>query len=187
MNIPNTLTAGDSAQWDDEPFVFNGIRYDSAAYTLTYELRGPKTLTIAAVAQGQGWRSSILPADADGLLAGTYWWAAILTAPDVRRTVGSGQLTVLANLAGITADGYDGRTIAQKALADAEAALADLTSSGQKTKKYAIGTRNAEFFTAAELIAAISYWRIRVTNERTAEDIANGKGNPRNLYVRFRS
>jgi len=74
-----------------------------------------------------------------------------------------------------------------KALADAEAALANLTSSGQKVKKYQIGTRNAEYYTAPELIAAIRFWRARVLNEKTAQDVANGLGSPRNLHVRFRS
>lgn len=186
MNIPNTLTAGDSAQWDDESFVQNGVRYDSATYALSYELRGPKQLTINAVAAGSGWRSTVAPADTAGLTAGAYWWSAIVTAPGIRRTVGSGQITIAASLSGITTDGYDGRSVAEKALANAEAALADLTASGQKVKKYQITNRSAEYYTATELIDAIRYWRGQVLREQTARDIANGLGNPRNLHVRFR-
>lgn len=185
MKIPSTLTTGDSAQWDDEAFVLNGVRYDSAAYALSYELRGPNRLSVNAVPNGKGWRTSITPVQSATLAAGPYWWSAIITATGVRVTAGSGQLTVLADLAAIAANGYDGRTVAEKALADAEAALANLTSSGQKTKRYQIGTRNAEYYTATELIDAARYWRAKVLNEKTAKDIANGLGNPRNLYVRF--
>jgi hypothetical protein len=186
MNIPNNLTAGDSAQWDDEAIVFNGERYDSAMYSLAYELRGPKQMTVNAVAYGQGWRSTIAPADAANLTAGTYWWASIVTGLETRLTVGSGQLQVLPDLAAVAADGYDGRSLAEKSLADAEAALADLTKSGKRVKKYAIGSRNTEYYTAAELMTAIDYWRARVSNEQTAKSIANGLGNPRTLLVRFR-
>lgn len=186
MNIPSNLTAGDSAHWDDEAFVFNGVRYDSAVYSLAYYLRGPKQLTVNAVANGEGWRSSISAVDAAGLTAGTYWWAAIITGGGERLTVGSGQLPVLTDLSSVSADGYDGRTAAEKALTDAEAALADLTASGKRVKKYTIGSRNAEYYTAAELLIAINYWRMRVTNESTAKSIANGLGNPRTLLVRFR-
>jgi len=167
--------------------MLNGSRYDSAGYALTYELRGPKRLTINAGPQGPGWRSSLTTNDSGSLTAGVYWWSAIVSVAGVRLTIGSGQVTVLANLGAINVDGYDGRSLAQKALADAEAALANLTSSGQKVKKYQIGTRNAEYYTAPELIAAIRFWRARVLNEKTAQDVANGLGNPRNLHVRFRS
>lgn len=186
MNIPTSLTAGDSAQWDDEAFALNGSRYDSAGYALTYEVRGPKQLTVNAVAQGAGWRSSITTVQSAALIAGTYWWSAIISVAGIRLTVGSGELVVLANLSAIATDGYDGRTMAEKSLADAEAALADLTASGKRVKKYQIGTRNAEYYTAAELLVAINYWRVRVMNEQTAKDIANGLGNPRTLLVRFR-
>lgn len=186
MNIPSNLTAGDSVQWDDEPFAANGVRYDSSTYALTYELRGPKQLTVQATPSGAGWRSAIAVEASAGLSAGTYWWAAVVTGTGIRLTVGSGKLEVLPDLASVSVDGYDGRSMAEKALADAEAALADLNASGKRVKKYAIGTRNAEYYTAAELLTAVNYWRLRVMNEKTAESIANGLGNPRNLHVRFR-
>jgi hypothetical protein len=100
--------------------------------------------------------------------------------------VARGEISVAQDLAGIHSPGFDGRSSAEKALNDAELALANLTSSGKKTKKYTIGTRQAEYYTAAELIQAISYWRIRVTNERAAKSISDGLGDPRNLMVRFK-
>jgi hypothetical protein len=186
MNIPNTLTAGDSMQWNDEAFTQSGTRYDSANYALSYELRGPKRLTVATTQSGSGWAAAVAPADTADLTPGPYWWSAIITAANIRLTVATGQLTVVADLSAIAVDGYDGRSVAAKSLADAEAALANLTSSGARTKKYEIGTRKAEYYTATELIDAIRYWRGILLNEQTAAGIANGLGNPRNLYVRFR-
>lgn len=186
MNIPNQLTAGDSLQWRDDALVLNGRRYDSAGFALSYALRGPTQLTLQAQADGAGWMTVLTRAQSMTLAVGTYWWAALASSATERATLGAGQLQVLQDVSTLTADGYDGRTLAEKALADAEAALADLAGSGKRVKRYAIGDRNAEYYTAEELLVAINYWRLRVTNEQTAKGIANGTGNPRNLFVRFR-
>lgn len=186
--IPANLTAGDSANWTDDPFISSdGTRLDSVKYALSYELRGAGApLTLAAVTNGQGWKTNITPTQSAALTAGVWFWAAILTASNERITVARGEVTIAQDLSAITAPNFDGRSVAETALADAEAALANLHSSGKKTKKYSIGTRNAEYYTAPELIAAISYWRIRVANERAAKSIKDGLGDPKNLMVRFR-
>jgi flagellar basal body P-ring protein FlgI len=121
-----------------------------------------------------------------GLSAGVWFWAAILTATGERITVARGEISIAQDLAGVTSQTFDGRSTAEKSLSDAELALANLTASGKKTKKYTIGTRNAEYYTAAELIQAISYWRIKVANERAAKSISDGLGDPRTLMVRFK-
>lgn len=187
MNIPANLTAGDSAGWSDVPYIdASNHRYDSSGYSLIYELRGPGApITLNAVADGQGWKTTIGLTDSNKLVAGLWFWSAILTATNVRITIGRGELNVQADIMASIA-GFDGRTLAEKSLADAESALADLTASGKKVKKYSIGSRQAEYFTATDLIAAINYWRIKVTNEKAAKGISDGLGNPRNLLVRFR-
>ncbi|MCP3653334.1 MAG: hypothetical protein GY734_08285 [Herbaspirillum sp.] len=188
MNIPTELTAGDSLQWKEPALAVRGTDYSSAAWTLQFALRGPTKLDLPGAADGSGgWAFALTAAASQGLQAGPYWWQAVLTKGAERVTAGSGQVQVLANLAAITADGFDGRSMAQRALADAEKALADLTGSGQKTKKYAIGPRNAEYFTAAELIEAVNYWRGRVLREKEERAAATGGPNPRNYYVRFTS
>lgn len=188
MTIPANITAGDSAKWTDTPFsAVDGTRLDAGKYTLTYELRGAGApIKLTAVANGQGWNTAITPAVSAGLVSGVWFWAAILTATDERLTVARGEISVAQDLASINSPGFDGKSTAEKALSDAESALANLTSSGKKTKKYTIGTRQAEYYTAAELIVAISYWRIKVNNERAAKSISDGLGDPRNLMVRFK-
>jgi hypothetical protein len=186
--IPANLTAGDSASWTDDPFVCaDGISRDASKYALSYELRGTGApLTLNAAVQGTGWKTSITTVQSAALMAGLWFWVAILTATGERITAARGEVTVAADLAAVTSQTFDGRSLAERSLADAELALGNLTASGKKTKKYTIGTRNAEYFTAPELIAAISYWRIRVANERAAKSISDGLGNPRNLMTRFR-
>jgi hypothetical protein len=187
-NIPANLTLGDSATWNDLPFLAadNFTVLDSGTYSLRYELRGAGApTTVNATAQGTGWTTSITPTISAALSAGTWFWAAILTATGVRLTVARGEINIMQDLSAIVSNTFDGRSIAEIALADAESALQNLTASGKRTKKYTIGTRNAEYYTAAELIVAISYWKVRVANERGAKAIANGLGDPKNLKVRF--
>jgi hypothetical protein len=117
-------------------------------------------------------------------LPGLYAFAAYVKATGVRITAATGELTITPDLS-LAAVGYDPRSPAERSLADAEAALANLTASGQKRKEYSIGSRSAKYYTAAELIQAISYWKIRVRNEQHTKAIANGLGNPRNLMARF--
>lgn len=186
MNIPTQLTAGDSAQWHDDSVILNGMRYESGSYALTYELRGPTQLSLQAAADGNGWTTSLSLDQSQSLQAGTYWWSARASFNAERITIGTGQLQVQTDLFELSAGTYDGRTPAQKALSDAEAALADLSASGNRVKRYAIGDRNAEYYSAADLLVAINFWRLKVVNEQTVQSIANGTGNPRNLHVRFR-
>lgn len=189
MPIPANLTAGDSANWTDDPFLAaDGMtRLDAGKYALSYELRGTGApVTLTAATNGTGWKTAITTTQSAGLAAGVWFWVAILTATGERITVGRGEINIAQDLAAVTSQTFDGRSTAEKALSDAELALANLHASGKKTKKYTIGTRNAEYYTAPELIAAISYWRIRVGNERAAKSISDGLGNPKNLMVRFR-
>lgn len=188
MAIPAHITAGDSASWTDDPFISaDNSRLDSGRYALSYELRGAGApITLAAVVNGSGWKTSIAPAVSASLVSGVWFWAAILSATAERITVARGEISVQQDLSAVNSAGFDGRSDAEKSLSDAESALANLHSSGKKTKKYTIGTRNAEYYTAPELLVAISYWRIRVSNERAAKSIKDGMGNPKNLMVRFR-
>lgn len=187
MSFPANLTAGDSASWIDVPFMdATGKSYDSRTYALRYELRGPGSpVTINAASSGGGWQSTLTPTISTGMVAGTWFWAAILTATNERITIARGEVNVAPDITAQVAN-FDGRSQAERALADAEAALASFKSSQGKIKKYVIGSRQMEFATIPELLECISYWRVRVINERKARGVADGLGNPSNLMVRFR-
>ena len=187
MNIFSELLQGDSAAWHDDPFTDAQSRtLTSATYTLTYIIAGPiaAPLSIIAASDGPGWKTTLSAANSATLAPGKYWWSAVLTAAGERITAGSGELIIDINLANAGAN-YDGRTTAEKALADAESALATFRTTRGRTKKYTIGMRTMEFDSAADILAEISFWRMKVNNEQAADKIAQGLGNPRKMFVRF--
>lgn len=187
MNIFSTLPQGDSAAWSDDPVPLSDGRTATAlSWALTYALRGPAALNLTAVATGGAWSTTLSPLASSALVAGTYVWSAALTNGTERITCGQGQLTLTPNLATITTP-YDGRSAAQIALASCEAAMATFNATGGKVKKYEIAGRTMEFQSIADLMTLHSFWRARVLTEQAASNLANGLGNPRNLFARFRS
>lgn len=186
MNIITTLSAGDSANWHDDPWVDkpNGLQLTSADWALTHQLRGPSQLSLTAVADGSGWRTSIGTAASALLLPGLYSWAAYLSRTSERVTIGKGSLTIVADLSTIVT-ALDARTLAERALMDCEAALASFKSSNGKVKSYTIGSRQTEFHSLTELMSLRDFWQKRVNNERSKTATANGRTNPRRLLVRF--
>lgn len=185
MNIFSQLQQGDSAYWNDDPFTdSNNVNYTSVGYSLTYELRGPASLTLNAVADGQGWRTTLNTTSSSTLTPGLYSWAAYIKATGVRITAGSGELTVSADLSAVSGV-FDGRSAAEIALAAAESALATFKSTSGLVKSYTIGGRTMQFQDATQILGIISYWRGRVLNEQHTKSIKNGLGDPRRLLVRF--
>lgn len=185
MNIFSSLTAGDSARWNDDAITDSlGRRMTSADWMLTYRLRGPFALSIVAQPDGDGWQTVLTATASADLLPGAYSWAAILTKEDERVTIGSGSCEIKQDLSAADA-ALDVRTVAKKALEDCEKALATFNSTGGKVKKYTIGPREMEFQTLADLMQLLNYWKLRVNHEVAADSVANGRGNPSTLLVRF--
>jgi hypothetical protein len=186
LNIFGTIQQGDSATWNDEQVTLaDGVNYNSTAFTLKYELRGPgNPLTLTAAANGSGWTTTMTTAQSEGLTPGKWWWAAFYSATGIRTTAGQGEFTSTPDI-GAAAGVFDGSTAAEIALKAAEAALASFTSSNGKIKKYTIGSRSMEFATVPEILQVISYWKARVATEQSAKSIAQGLGDPRRLFVRF--
>lgn len=185
MNIFATLPKGDSATWSDDPVALpDGRLADASAWVLKYFLRGPASLDLTAVASGRAWQTTLTAVASAALTAGDYVWSAVITLAAERITCGSGRFTLTPDLGSVGAP-YDGRSTAQIALASCESAMATFNSTGGKVKKYQIAGRTMEFQTIAELMQLHSFWKMRVMAEQSASSVANGMGNPRNLYTRF--
>lgn len=180
--------AGDSRTWHDDPVTDNNGRVlTSGSYTLTYYIAGlglATPLALTAASDGPGWKTTITTAQSAVLPFGNYSWKASVAGSGERITVGEGELIIEQDFS--TAANYDGRSVAEKALADAEAALATFRSTHGRTKKYTIGMRTMEFDTAGDILTEISFWRMRVANENAGNQIAQGLGNPRKMFVRFK-
>jgi hypothetical protein len=185
MNIFATLPNGDSATWPDDPVTLpDGRVADATLWTLKYALRGPVLLDLIAVQGVRGWQTTLTAVASAALAAGSYAWSAAITSGLERITIGNGQLVITPNLASAAAP-FDSRSPAQIALANCEAAMATFNATGGKVKMYEIAGRKMEFQTIGELMTLHSFWKMKVINEGAAQSIANGSGNPRNLYTRF--
>ena len=175
-------------RWRDEASTDNlGNPIDSGSWTLTYYLRtntASEGATVVGTASGTGWDFALAAATSAGFDAGQWYWQAIATSGSDKVTVGAGQLQVLAALeyAG-TPGAFDGRSQAQIDLDAVQAAIRAIVSGG--AKQYGIGSRSFTKLDLSELMERESKLKAEVKREQMADLIANGLGNPHNLFVRF--
>ena len=189
VNIPAQIRAGDTIKWRDAAGQDNlGNAITSADWTLKYYLRtntASEGATITGSAFGNGWELTISAATSADFDAGDWYWQAIATKDTEKVTLGAGQLEVLAALEySGTPGALDGRTQAQKDLDAVQAAIRALVSGGV-VKQYTIGNRSLTKYDLNDLLALESKLKAEVKREQKAALIANGLGNPHNLFVRF--
>ena len=188
MNIPSEIRAGDTIKWRDVAGVDNlGDAVSSADYTLTYWLRtntASEGASVVGTAYGTGWEFTIAANVSSGFDAGKWYWQAIASKSGSVITLGAGQLTVDAVLSYAGTPGaFDGRTQAQIDLDAVQTAIRAIVSGG--AKQYSIGSRSFTKLDLSELMERESKLKADVKREQMADLIANGLGNPHNLFVRF--
>jgi hypothetical protein len=184
MSEPTSLRAGDTASWTrtlpDYPA--------SAGWTLRYRLLWSTGQTeFAASADGDDYAVSLTAATtaawADGAATLFSWVEQGADSSYQRVTIGQQPLQILPNLA--TAASFDGRSSAEKALADARAALQQYAANGQAhVAEYDIGGRRMTFRAAADLLRLIGQLERDVINERAALALLNGGAPPGRVYTR---
>lgn len=188
MQIPATIRAGDTVRWRDEASTDNlGNAISSSEYTLTYFLRtntASEGATVVGVPSGTGWEFTLTAAISADFNAGQWFWQAIATSGSEKVTIGAGQLQVLPALQySGTPGAFDGRSQAQIDLDAVQAAIRAIVSGG--AKQYSIGSRSFTKLDLSELMERESKLKSDVKREQMADLIANGLGNPHNLFVRF--
>jgi hypothetical protein len=164
-----------------------GNAISSSDYTLTYYLRtntATEGATVVGSAYGTGWEFTIASGTSIGLNAGQWYWQAVATKTGSTVTLGAGQLAVLAalNYTG-TPGAVDGRSQAQIDLNAVQTAIRTIVSG--RSKQYSIGSRSFTSLDLSELMERESRLKSDVKREQMADLIANGLGNPHNLFVRF--
>jgi hypothetical protein len=191
VRIPPTIRAGDTIRWRDLPTVDAfGAPLTSATHGLTYSLRTNTVgegATVTGVPMDSGWEFTISAGTSAAFDAGVWYFQAVATAfaGGEKTTLGSGQVEVLPNLDYAGSPGaFDGRSQAQKDLDAVQGAIRSLMSGGA-VQEYRIGTRSLKRYELADLLALESKLKADVARENKAAMIANGLGNPHNLYVRF--
>ena len=189
MNIPSQIRAGDTVKWRDDAATDTlGNAIDSGTWTLTYYLRtntASEGATVVGGAFGSGWEFTIAAATSANFDAGEWYWQAIATAGTEKVTIGAGQLSVLAALGYTGTPGaFDGRSQAQKDLDAVQAAIRAIVAGGA-VAEYTIGSRRLKKMEMTDLLMIESKLKAEVKREQAAAMIANGLGNPHNLFVRF--
>lgn len=187
--LPDKIRAGDTIKWRVDASRDNlGNSITSGDYTLKYYFRtntNHEAHTATGTAFGTGWEFTISSTDSDAFDAGNWFFQSIATKDSEAVTLASGQIEVLAGL-DYTGDAhaFDGRTQAEKDLAAVQKAIRDIAN-GNAVKSYSVAGRNLTRYEMADLIALESKLKFEVQRERRAALIANGKGDPFNLFVRF--
>lgn len=191
MNIPATIRRGDTVKWRDDAgrdTLGNAIS-SGGGWTLTYYIRFNRNnhgATAVGTAYGTGWEFTLSSATTDGFHADdTGYWQAVATKAGEKVTLGAGQFEVDENLYYTgTPDAVDNRSQAQKDLDAVQAAISALVSGGV-VREYSIGNRSLKKYELADLLALEGKLKAEVKREQAAQLMANGLGNPHNLYVRF--
>lgn len=189
MQIPSQIQAGDTVTWRDDATVDNlGNPITSADYALTYYLRtntASEGATVVGTTYNSGWSFTISATTSAAFDAGNWYWQAVATKGSEKLTLGYGSSDVLAALSYTGTPGaYDGRSQAQKDLDAVQAAIRTILSGGA-VQEYRIGTRNLKKYDLADLLQLEAKLKADVKREEAAQLMANGLGNPRNMFVRF--
>jgi hypothetical protein len=169
--IPTQFTAGDSVIWSDTVFVDpSGGTGDSSTYTLKYVFAGAvDPVTVTAAAEGSGWKTTISKSVSADFTAGDYSWEVQASSTTNRFTLANGRVTIKPDLSDVAA-GYDGRTQAEIALAQARAAFANFSATGGRVRSYTIGHRSMTFDNLAEIQTQVTFWQAQVESEKIAQN-----------------
>ena len=190
MTIPSKVRAGDILQWrDSETQDVFGNAITSTEWSVTYYLRtntASEAHITSSSAYLSGWQFTVASAVTANFDAGDWYFQAVADKSGAeKQTILSGQFEVLPSLVySGSAAAYDGRSQIRKDLDQVQTAIRAVASGGG-VKEYKIGTRQAKKYEIAEIFQLEAKLKAELAREETKEKIANGLGNPRNLFVRF--
>lgn len=185
--ILDQLVVGDTLDFVDQVPDYPA----SAGWTLKYLLaarfatptQASITLT-ASTYQTTDYRVQAAPATTAAWVPGVYTWTRWIEKSGARQSLGSGEIELAPDPA-LLAQGADLRTEAERALADARAALANFQATGGRVKSYSIAGRSMEFDAAADILKLVNYWQAQVMRENAAKAKRDGLPDPRRIAIRM--
>ena len=187
MALPSTVRAGDTLTWIEPPGVdAGGDVADSASWTLTtYFRKGAAADTATGTARTDGgWDLELTATETGALAAGRWDWQSLAVNGSESITLRSGSITVLQSLAYTgTPATFDGRSQAETDLEAVQVAIRTIVSGG--VSQYSIGSRQATKIDLGKLMQREAQLKAIVAREKAAARVAAGRGDPRNLFVRF--
>lgn len=128
-------------------------------WAATLALRGPGKANAEGVVLGSGW-SVVIPTN---LTKGRYWWQVIVQRDGEQHAPLSGELEITPDLLAEEA-GFDGRTEAEIALENVDAALAGRASN--VVWNYEINGRKIQYYSVDQLKKLRAVLVTKVLNER---------------------
>lgn len=178
--VPASIQAGDTITWRRELPQYPA----SDGWVLSYRIiNAGNRIDVVATADADAHLVTISAATTGSYVAGQYTAVEYVTRGTDRHTLGSGTITVLQDLAAMSA-GYDARGEAQRALDDLRAALRRWLSSQGQVQEYEIAGRRMRFASAQEINSRIALAEREVLREQAASGMA-GALPARRVLVRF--
>jgi hypothetical protein len=176
VTVPASIVAGSTVTWIEPPALVTDSPATSDAWTLQVSFRtntAGEGATAAGTARADGgWDVALSATTTESWDAGTWYWQRRVTSGAVVVVTGSGTTEVQPSLAYIgDPTAFDGRSQAEQ---DLDAA-----------KQYSIGNRSYTSNDLGLLMQREAQLKAIVARERAAEKIAQGLGDPRNVFVRF--
>lgn len=178
--MPTRLVAGETFNY--RAVVPDYPAGDGWGLTLYFNPRaGGDIVSVTSTADGDNHLLQVAATVTADWAAGSYGWELWASLVGERYRIDAGLLEVSQGLVSATA-GLDTRTQAERALDDANAALAAWTPT---TRRYRIGDREMEYNGRAEILEIIAHWEAIVRRERNAARIAAGLKSDRKIYGRM--
>jgi len=185
MTQPAEFYQGDAIHW-----IERRIAPDATAVTVWLRAAAAGAgVEAQATDTADGWQVALTAQTTAAMAAGDWELQVVSTVDGAPITTGRGSFTVRRSLAfSGTPGAFDDRSPAQRDLAAVEEAIRALTTGAQEYQIGALGAggRKVRRADLAELIKWRDRLKAEVTREKRAEMIAQGLGDPRRLYVRFR-
>ena len=192
MVFPSKIRAGDLVQWRDDATTDTfGNPISSPDWTVIYYLRTNKSrvgTSVVGTAYGDGFQFSIPSASTEVFYAGDWYFQAVANKSGAeKQTIKTGVFKVLPSMSftGSTPGAFDGRSQTEKTLDLIKTAIDNILSGGA-IQEYKIGTRTAKKYDLKELVHLRGLYEAQVKLEQQKDLMANGLGNPRAMYVRFK-
>lgn len=139
--------------------------YPAPSWAVQLLLRGPKSIDLTAVPDGNAHVIRAAAGVTATWPAGDYWYSLRATSGDEVVEAESGQLIILPDLAS-AGDGYDGKSHAQRTLEAIEAVIEKRATMDQE--RYRINNRELYRTPIGDLIKLRDMYRIEVRREKDA-------------------
>lgn len=185
MNVPSTMRAGDTIEWDESVSDYPA----GNGYTLAFSLRsqGKAPITITANSNGNDYAISVAPANTTAWTPGNYYYQAyvFMSSNGVvteKHTLQAGQVEILANLTAADSQ-LDPRSHAKKCLDAIEAVLEGRATRSELS--YSIAGRSISLMTPSEIVEWRDYYSKEYADELNADAVEQGKDSSAQVKIGF--